>query len=229
MQPSGVRRRFIKRRARATPARAPGRGEPAAVHVSPELPTGRSRPVIESTVGPVDARDRLPEVVGSVRNGGLFGHLGVHAVPRQVVVEPVRGDLVADDRLDCGPAHVELAAVVVGRPDDRLGRDLGLEDRRHRLGLAGQPALHPIELGRVERGHLDHGEPDPAAVVDQLASERVTEALDGVLGGAVGRLERDAAVGQRRADLDDDPLDREAASGAARRVSHKRNRGTSPR
>ena len=40
-------------------------------------------------------------------------------------------------------------------------------------------------------------------VVQQLAAQRLVEALDGVLGAAVRGLQRDAAVGQRRADLDD--------------------------
>ena len=42
-----------------------------------------------------------------------------------------------------------------------------------------------------------------AAAVAQLAAQRLEHALHRVLGAAVGRLERDAAVGERRADLHD--------------------------
>ena len=37
----------------------------------------------------------------------------------------------------------------------------------------------------------------------QLGAHRRREAVDGVLGPAVGALQRDAAVAERRADLDD--------------------------
>ena len=40
-------------------------------------------------------------------------------------------------------------------------------------------------------------------LVQQLAAQRLVEPLDGVLGAAVRGLQRDAAVGQRRADLHD--------------------------
>jgi hypothetical protein len=50
---------------------------------------------------------------------------------------------------------------------------------------------------------MHRADPDAAAGVVQVGAERVVEALDGVLGGAVGGLQRDPAVGQRRADLDD--------------------------
>ena len=62
----------------------------------------------------------------------------------------------------------------------------------------------PVKLGCVQGRHLHHGQSDVAPVVDQLTIERVAEALDGMLGGAVGRLEGDAPIRQRRADLDDD-------------------------
>src|SRR3954451_8017127 len=46
--------------------------------------------------------------------------------------------------------------------------------------------------------------------MEQLGAERVVEPLDGVLGAAVGGLQRDAAVGERAPDLDD----RAAVAGA---------------
>ena len=46
----------------------------------------------------------------------------------------------------------------------------------------------------------------PALVVDQLRAQRVGEAADRVLGAAIGRLQRDRAVGEGRADLHDRAL-----------------------
>ena len=60
------------------------------------------------------------------------------------------------------------------------------------------------------RRHLDHRHLDRALLVQQLAAQRLVEALDRVLGAAVRRLQRDPAVGQRRPDLDD----RAAVAGA---------------
>ena len=50
---------------------------------------------------------------------------------------------------------------------------------------------------------MDHGDPDVAAVVEQLAAEGLGEALDRVLGPAVRGLEGDGAVAEGGADLDD--------------------------
>src|SRR5262245_58465166 len=88
--------------------------------------------------------------------------------------------------------------------DDRLSGDFGLEDRRHRLSLVGQPALDPAKLRGVYRLHLHHLHMHLAAVVIELGAQRLGETLEGMLSAAVGSLERDAAIGQRRADLDDD-------------------------
>ena len=69
--------------------------------------------------------------------------------------------------------------------------------------MAVEPAPAPAELRRVERRHLDHGQPDLRAAMEQLDAKRVGEAADGELRRAVGRLERNRPVGEGRADLDD--------------------------
>jgi len=51
-----------------------------------------------------------------------------------------------------------------------------------------------------------------ALVVQQFDPQRLVEPLDRVLGTAVGTLQRDAAVGQRRADLHDHAAVDEAAA-----------------
>ena len=89
------------------------------------------------------------------------------------------------------------------RPDDRLRRHLRLKNRRHRLRFARQTALHPSELRCVERRHLHHHHTNVAFVVNQLAAQRVVKALHCVLRRAIRRLQRNAAVGERGADLHD--------------------------
>jgi len=56
---------------------------------------------------------------------------------------------------------------------------------------------------RVDRWELHPRHPDLAAVVEELAAQRLAEAFGGVLGGAVGRLERNRTERQPRSDLDD--------------------------
>ena len=147
--------------------------------------------------------DRLEQVDRRVAVERLVGLLAVDRRPGQVALGQPRRQLVADDRVDGGEADVQLAPAVVGGPVDRAGRDLGLEDRRHRLRVARHLAQAVVELRRVQPGQLDHRHVHLAAAVAQLAAQRLLKALDRVLGAAVRRLQRDAAVGQRRADLDD--------------------------
>ena len=64
-------------------------------------------------------------------------------------------------------------------------------------------AARPVELRRVDGGKLDHGQPDSAAVVQELAAQRIGEAADRELGAAIGGLQRDGAVGQGGTDLND--------------------------
>jgi hypothetical protein len=90
------------------------------------------------------------------------------------------------------------------RPINAARCDFRLKDRRHRLWFAGQPALHPFELRRIERGQLYHRQMYANTVVQQLRTQRVGEAADRVLCSAVSRLQRNAAVCESRADLNND-------------------------
>jgi len=102
---------------------------------------------------------------------------------------------------DSGGPVVDSRGVLVGI--NALGGNFRLVDRRHWLRMARHEALAPGELRCIERRHLHHADPDVAVIVDQLAANRLGEALDRVLGGAVGRLQGDATIRQRRANLDD--------------------------
>jgi hypothetical protein len=75
--------------------------------------------------------------------------------------------------------------------------DLGLVDRWHRLGLVRHLGQAQPELRGVHRRHVHRGDLHPAAVVQQLRAQRVVQPVERVLGGAVDRLQGDAAEGQR--------------------------------
>src|SRR5262249_62105799 len=94
---------------------------------------------------------RRPTIVRLLRILRPVSHLRLVAELRQVTVEKARGDLVRPYRRDRRRADAQLPTTVRRRPDDRLGRDFRLIDRRHRLRLARQPALDPVELRRVHR------------------------------------------------------------------------------
>lgn len=92
---------------------------------------------------------------------------------------------------------------MLGGPHDRVGGDLWGVDRRYGLGVVGQARADPAELRGVHRRQVDLRQPDVAVVGQQFAAQRVDEALQRVLGPAVGRLEWDAAPGKGRSDLHD--------------------------
>src|SRR5579871_3397707 len=88
------------------------------------------------------------------------------------------------------------------RPIDGSRSYFRLEDRRHGLSLLLQTTLDPTKLRCIQSGHLNHGYPNIALVVDQFAAQRICESRNGVLSGAVCRLKRNASIYQRGADLD---------------------------
>jgi hypothetical protein len=152
--------------------------------------------------GPVAGRRRV-QVVPPVRIDRLVGLLRVEAFAREVDVAEPRRELVAPDGLHGRPRDEELAPPMRRREDDRLRRDLGLEDRRHGLRVPGQLRPPPLELRRVERRQVHHRHVDAAALVHELRPQRLGEALERVLRAAVRRLERDSPVRERGPDLDD--------------------------
>ena len=134
----------------------------------------------------------------------LVGLLGLETGLGEVAVQQAGGDRVRGQGAHGrGPDPVFASVRVVGGVQDRAGGELGLVDRRDRLGVVGQAGQHPGELGGVDGGHLHHGDVHVALVVQQFAAQRLVETLDGVFGAAVRGLQRDAAVGQRGADLHD--------------------------
>ena len=150
------------------------------------------------------SRHGIQQVVGPSGRHHFVGLLRVKAGTREIAVAHARNQRIADQRERRRGAHPPLPPCGVPRSGhDRASGDLGLIDRRHRLGMARQARADHVELGRVERRQLHHRHPHGAALVHQLTAQRLGESLDRVLGGAVGALQRYAPVGQRRADLHD--------------------------
>ena len=148
--------------------------------------------------------NRMPQVVRTIGILGFRRLLHPVSDAREVAIAQARRDAVADNRFDGWKADEVLAPWMVRRPDDRLGGDLRLKNRRHRLRASTEAALHPVELRRIQCRQLHHRYVHLTAIVQQLRAQRIAETLDRVLGGAVRRLQRDAAIGERRADLHDD-------------------------
>lgn len=146
------------------------------------------------------------QVVLAVGRDGPVGLLASEAGLRRVAVLDRGCQPAADDRVVRRQADPQLPPRALRGVHDRLGGDLGLEDRRDRLRVLVQPPqTDPAELRRVQAGQVDDRQLDVRALVHELAAQRLVEPLDRVLGGAVGRLQRDAAPAQRRADLHDRP------------------------
>ena len=62
---------------------------------------------------------------------------------------------------------------------------------------------------------------DVASVVNQLRPQRIGEALHGMLGSAVGGLQRDGSIGKRGSDLDDHaPVARQHPTQGGQRTVH---------
>src|SRR5205814_5428342 len=96
------------------------------------------------------------------------------------------GQLIALDHDDRRPTDEELTAVVVGYPGDGIGDHFGLVNRRHRLRLVRQAALHPAELRRVDGRQLHHRDRDVALVMDQFTAHGLSKALDSMLCPTIG-------------------------------------------
>ena len=179
------------------------KAEVRLVLADPQLRTAVDGLIVEAAVGAVVACDRFEQIVPAVRADPLRPLLRLETGRGEIVVHHARGDLVAPHGLDRRQAYEHLLAAVVRREIDRSAGDFWLIDLADRPRLARELGPDPVELRRVDAGHLDHRDGHLRLVVQQLAAHGVDEALDRVLGPAIGRLQRDSAVGERRSDQHD--------------------------
>lgn len=181
------------------PGHGVGQGERAAVAGEPERETARAGLVVEDPVCAVVGRSgvvrRLPEVDREGRVDGFTGLLPVVAGPGRVAVQQSRDELLAEQ----GWRRFSR------RPGDRAARDgprrarpprrsPRLVDGGHRAGWRGSRVSTQLNQG-VSSPVIWTMSPAPAAVVQQLAAQGLGEALDVVLGPAVRRPQRNAALG----------------------------------
>jgi len=69
--------------------------------------------------------------------------------------------------------------------------------------MSGNRVFAPIELWRIERGHLNHGQMNMAVIVNEFRTQRVGKAPNGMFRAAVGRLQGNRPIGERGAYLND--------------------------
>src|SRR5688572_865450 len=178
------------------------------MHGSLQCPTLASRPMSEPAMRSevAVAIDRVPQIVatsGFFRFAGLLRRVSLAG---EVSIDQVWRQAVADDGLPGWKPDIQLAPVVRSCPYDRLCGELRLVNWRNRLRAARQPALDPLELRCVQRRQLHHRDPNLLPVVQQFRPERFAETLDRMFGGAVGGLQWNAPVRERRSDLNDDAV-----------------------
>ena len=169
-------------------------------------PTARatgSAPSHRSGRGRHDLRDRVEEIVLTVLLDRLLVLLRLDPAVRKIAVEDRRHQFVAEDRLVGRGSDDPFLARGMRRLPDRQRGDLGLVDRPH--GLRPPPRMRPdpVELRRVHARQLDHRQPHLAVIGQQLDPNGIDEALNRMLGCAIGRLQRDPAIGERRSDEHD--------------------------
>jgi hypothetical protein len=97
-----------------------------------------------------------PKIIPPIRIRELIGLLGFVSVSRKIAIEVTRNEFVRQDCFGCRKADIHFPPSMMCGPVNGARCDFRLKDRRHGLWLAGQPALHPFELRRIERGQLHH-------------------------------------------------------------------------
>src|SRR5688572_29487538 len=104
----------------------PGQEQPSSMLAQPEKKIPRRSAVVKIPVRAVVAGEGLVKIVRPAPLGRPVVLLGLVTVSGQISISEPRGDLVGHNRSQRGAAHVPLAAVVVRRPHNRIGRYFGL-------------------------------------------------------------------------------------------------------
>src|SRR5512144_1909067 len=102
------------------------------MRVRPELAAPGPRLRIEAAVCAVVTRHRFVEIVTRWR-GARGVQLAAVRVVRELAIEDARNRARPEYGFGGRQPHPQLATPMLGRPDNRLGRNLGLEDRAERF------------------------------------------------------------------------------------------------
>ena len=117
-----------------------------------EEPARRATVCVEAAVRPVITAQRFEQVVGSLPVDRLVTLLQLVALATQEAVDPAWHDSVEVHRAHRRPGNLQLSRCVGRGPHDRLGGDLGLEDRRHRARATRQVVRTQSNCGVLSAG-----------------------------------------------------------------------------
>ena len=174
------------------------------MHACGELrrPVLRSR--IERSTRATIAGHRIVEIVASVRIHRLVSLLRREAGPCQIAVDQPGNQLLTDDRLQCAASDHHLARVMFSRPEVASAIISGCVDRRNRLsGCIGMRVFTTSNCGVLTAGSCSI---DTVMLLPSCSSSVRSESVKprmAALARAVRALQRDRAIRQRRADLND--------------------------
>src|SRR3712207_9541611 len=101
--------------------------------------------------------------------------------------------------------HDALPIWVLGGVEDYVRHGLRLVDRRDAHRLDAQLGAPLVEERRVYGPGHHLRDADGPSLVLELHSQGLQEAVDAVLGGPVGAMEREGALGFDRGDVDQGP------------------------
>src|SRR5438034_10333753 len=93
------------------------------------------------------------------------------------MIKQCGSELVYGNHCDRRRTDIKFAPRIMRSEVNCFGSDLGLKDRRHRLRLAWQTAVHPAKWRRVERRQLDHRQMHAALIMEKFAPKRIAETL----------------------------------------------------
>jgi len=136
-------------------------------------------------------------------------------VLRQVTIEEFRQQNLVEDRLERAHAEQVFALRIERGAEADFRNRFRLHHRRHRTWLSRHARARPVELRRIHRRQFDHGYRVRAVVVIELGAKRIGKPTQRVLGAAIGGLQRNAAIGQSGADLNNSARDCAPAYGGA--------------
>src|SRR6476660_3453783 len=155
------------------------------MQISPSFQSMRVCAPVESAMGSMISANGLPQIVWTIGVFRLLCLLGVVTGTAKIMIQQCGRDLVSDDGFDGGQSNVDFAASMVGRPIHSASSHFRLINRRHRLRLPLQAAFHPPELRSVQCRHVDHTDGYIAAVVDELATQRIRESCNGMFSSTI--------------------------------------------
>src|SRR5580704_1879234 len=162
----------------------------------PKLQTVVGGTAVKAPMSTGVARHRVKQIVGLSRIGRFVGQLAGVTLLGKISVEQSREKFVRHDRLHAGAPDPDLAAPRMGGIDDRVGCNLGLENRRDRLWPVAHLVARPVELRGIERRHLDHDQVYVDPVMQQFRPQAVGEPADREFGAAISRLQRYSPVAE---------------------------------